>query len=66
MTIVPTEKGEKMSLIRKCDICGRELDSMDVYYVVKENVPLLKVKRDIDVCKHCMERLMEGVKDDKG
>ena len=55
-----------MSLIRKCDICGRELDSMDVYYVVKENVPLLKVKRDIDVCKHCMERLMEGVKDDKG
>lgn len=55
-----------MSLIRKCDICGREIGVTDVYYVVDENVPLLKMKQDIDVCKRCMERLIEEVKDDKG
>lgn len=55
-----------MSLIRKCDICGRELDVTDVCYVVDENVPLLKKKQHIDVCKRCIEKLIEEVENDKG
>lgn len=49
-------------LVRKCDICGREIRSADTRYkLVFESIFFKKEK---DVCKECLQRIASEVRKD--
>ena len=53
-----------MSIVRKCDICNKELLSNDVYYHIDEHIPLLR-SGELDICKCCLERIKREVQDEQ-
>lgn len=51
-------------LIRKCDVCGREINSNEVFYEVREVVPYYIPQTKSEVCIHCAKRIMKKEEDD--
>ena len=47
-------------LIRKCDICGAEIEQVETSYVLKAKGIR---EHEYDICKRCINRIIGEIKD---
>lgn len=46
-------------LIRKCDVCGLEIDSKEMFYEIREFIPHYIPTTKAEICIHCAKRILK-------
>lgn len=49
-------------LIRKCDVCGLEIDTKEMFYEIREFIPHCMPTTKAEICIHCAKRILKKEK----